>query len=60
MSAMSGMVLKVGVSRSIPGTGLIRFETLAAFAALVQVFFWKSLDGISGWPSATASRHSLV
>jgi leader peptidase (prepilin peptidase)/N-methyltransferase len=60
LTAMSGMVLKVGVSRSIPSTGLIRFETQAAFATLVQVFLWKSLDGISGWPSATASRQSLV
>ncbi len=60
MTAMSGMVLKVGLSRSIPSTGLIRFETLAALATIVQVFCWKSLDGISGWPSATASRQSLV
>jgi hypothetical protein len=60
MTAMSGMVLKVGVSRSIPSTGLIRFEILAAFATFIQVFFWKSLDGLSGWPSATASRQLLV
>ncbi len=60
MTAMSGMVLKAGVARSVPSTGLIRFETLAAFATFLQVFCWKSLDSVSGWPSATTSGQSLI
>lgn len=60
MVAMTGMVVLVGVTRSLPSEWQPRWEWFLGAAALVQVLFWRSLETVDRWPGSAMTMNTAA